>query len=1232
MHAEPGVDLHAFGQHMQNEWGLDLVSLFEQFGTDAATAEGAWRAQFGDREWLFTDVTSFCRIAASIEAVLDIVYQSDVPAAVLHGESLPLDELIAAILWEPEGAGADLSWTIGSFRECFGADGVPMPIPGRSSEQAIIEACSFGVVGALRAMHERFGPHPLDGDGVAELLRLCLRSHLGSAPERVAAEIWPQGKGRSGHLDPATGFGLVADRLGTRDLRIGLRTSSALGWDPEKEPIDALDHFIDGEASGSNEIRQAQSEVDAVARADGHVRAHLEDIRDRATHSKTLLSVDADLLRRGGLDPGPLAACTARINKARLSSGIGKLLSGGSSGDEVIPIIDGLIDQWAASISSRTAAVMERKQAAERARDDQKRRFHVWGDGMLDFVLGRDLAPVEYQPGAGEAYLAGTLQVGLSGDYVVPWFLPVEGSPTLVFYPSRANFDRAVSQVQTLLASRLAYVPARQLLFTWLDPAGHGASAGPFVDLLAADSALLDGRVWAEPEQMTDKVRALTRHLEEVHQKCLRNDFPDLRSYNAHAGVLIEPYRALVITGFPAGLDEDTGRRVLALAEHGPAAGIQTILVIDETATAHWLTEESIAGLSRRIDVVGAPTVWDYIPYVHADRTTRLVYDSPRLKVPEIERIVQAYGAASRSARTVAISSQQRYGLAEEGLWQESSAERLVVPVGVTGGRDDLSLEFGRQDHLVVGGMPGFGKSNFIYTLVAASIARYSPDELELYLIDLKEGVGFKPYATHQLPHARVVAIEADREFALSVLKGVESEMRRRGVLFKSASGDPDNIERYRELAGERLPRILLVVDEFHALFSDNASLAQDILERILREGLAFGIHVVLGSQTLSGVDPRVRTAVLRLCRLRVLLKVTDADSRTFLDDSNPAGAALTRPGEAIFNGQAGALEANTRFQVALTSEEENGELLRRQRLFADERGFADRQPIVFDGSAVMRLFDHEPFSSFAHGRTPSMLTSSGICLWLGSPLAIESTVAVELRRERGSNAVLVGRAGPDDLLGAELVEGLIVASLVSVVRGGEGARPRILVIDCLSVDDPAAGRLRAWCEALDIPTPLRRRDLGLALSELAAEVQRRVAEDDINCERIVLLVRGLQQARELEADPLALEPGPTNFLQAVLKDGPDFGIHSVITVDTVASLLARVGREGLAELRFRVALRLNQQSSYDLGSAVFENLRDNQAALLDSEQATERKLRPFAPPEPGLLRDLMVATPGGVE
>ena len=73
----------------------------------------------------------------------------------------------------------------------------------------------------------------------------------------------------------------------------------------------------------------------------------------------------------------------------------------------------------------------------------------------------------------------------------------------------------------------------------------------------------------------------------------------------------------------------------------------------------------------------------------------------------------------------------------------------------------------------------------------------YSPEEAEMYLIDFKQGVEFRAYSANGLPHARVIAIESEREFGLSVLQAQNEFSRDHALadLVKSSSG-------FRNLSG----------------------------------------------------------------------------------------------------------------------------------------------------------------------------------------------------------------------------------------------------------------------------------------------------------------------------------------------------------------------------------------------------------------------------------------------
>ena len=72
----------------------------------------------------------------------------------------------------------------------------------------------------------------------------------------------------------------------------------------------------------------------------------------------------------------------------------------------------------------------------------------------------------------------------------------------------------------------------------------------------------------------------------------------------------------------------------------------------------------------------------------------------------------------------------------------------------------DVTLQIEEGESVAITGPSGSGKSTLLHALITNAALRYSPDELEVYLIDFKKGVEFKTYATHDLPHARVIAVD----------------------------------------------------------------------------------------------------------------------------------------------------------------------------------------------------------------------------------------------------------------------------------------------------------------------------------------------------------------------------------------------------------------------------------------------------------------------------------------
>ena len=120
-------------------------------------------------------------------------------------------------------------------------------------------------------------------------------------------------------------------------------------------------------------------------------------------------------------------------------------------------------------------------------------------------------------------------------------------------------------------------------------------------------------------------------------------------------------------------------------------------------------------------------------------------------------------------------------------------------------------------------------------------------------------------------------------------------------------------------------PGRLLIIDEFQEFFVEDDAIAQTaslLFDRIVRQGRAFGIHVLLGSQTLGGAYTLAR-ATLGQMVIRVALQCNEADAYLIMDENNPAPRLLSRPGEGIYNDAAGAVEGNSPFQVVWLPDDE---------------------------------------------------------------------------------------------------------------------------------------------------------------------------------------------------------------------------------------------------------------------------------------------------------------------
>ncbi len=799
----------------------------------------------------------------------------------------------------------------------------------------------------------------------------------------------------------------------------------------------------------------------------------------------------------------------------------------------------------------------------------------------------------------------------LTGPATVPVLLEFPRRCSMLLESPREGRQQALETLRAVMMRLFTSLPPGRVYFTILDPVGLGESFAGFMHAGDYQEALVGGRIWTEASQIQQQLEELTQHMENVIQKYLRNEFETIEQYNQQAGELAEPYRFLVIADFPTNFNEEAARRLSSIIHSGPRCGVHTLIAYD---TRHELP----AGID--IEDVSASSihlVYEKGHYVWQDPVRRqfpLTLDRPPDETT-LTRIMHVVGKAGAQAARVEVPF-EAIAPADRQIWSLDSREELRVPLGRTGATRLQYFRLGRgvAQHALIAGKTGSGKSTLFHVMVTNLALWYAPDQVELYLIDFKQGVEFKTYVTHHLPHARAIAIESDREFGLSILRRLEAEMAQRGEKFRAAG--VQDIDAYRQATGKTMPRTVLIVDEFQVFFAEDDKLAQDaavLLEQLVRQGRAFGIHVVLGSQTLGGVFGLARSTIGQMA-VRIALQCSEADSQLILDDENVAARLLSRPGEAIYNDVGGRIAGNSPFQTAWLSDSCRDSYLSRITERTRTRPVSRAPMVVFEGSAPADIRENRLLAECLERKTPAVETAAPR-IWLGAPVTMKDPTAVTLRRQGGANLLIVGQR-------EDVAMNLMAGALVGLAAQLPRPSAQFVILDGSESDSPQTSALARVASVLPHTCRLVPwREVQEVIAELGQEVQRRVQAQQHEAPTVILIVYGLQRYRMLRRneDTFSLslddkvEPRPDIRFSELLRDGPGVGIHILAWADTLSTLERIVDRQTLREFDHRVLFQMSAADSSNLiDSPIANQLGLHRALLFSEEQGGLEKFRPY--------------------
>lgn len=207
----------------------------------------------------------------------------------------------------------------------------------------------------------------------------------------------------------------------------------------------------------------------------------------------------------------------------------------------------------------------------------------------------------------------------------------------------------------------------------------------------------------------------------------------------------------------------------------------------------------------------------------------------------------------------------------------KEDASKLCVGLGKDISGNVITIDLSKMPHLLVAGSTGSGKSVCVNTLLAGILYKARPDEVKLILVDPKV-VELTNY--NGIPHL-LVPVVTDAKKAASALHWAVAEMERRYQSF--ADTRVRDIKSYNAQAVEKMPFIVIVIDEMSDLMMVAKADVEDAILRLAQKARACGIHLVLATQRPS-VD--VITGIVKAnIPSRIAFAVSSqTDSRTILD------------------------------------------------------------------------------------------------------------------------------------------------------------------------------------------------------------------------------------------------------------------------------------------------------------------------------------------------------------
>ncbi len=520
---------------------------------------------------------------------------------------------------------------------------------------------------------------------------------------------------------------------------------------------------------------------------------------------------------------------------------------------------------------------------------------------------------------------------GANMEFLLPKVYPFPPKSLYIEHEKDGQFLRE------MLMRLLSSAPLVQLEVILIDALSLGGIFNLARRLLHKDNDFIyQRRILTESKEIEEALKHLYEYLKVNLQEKLAG-YKDFAHYNEKATDRL-PLKALFLSGVDA-LSKDVLYYLEKIMRFGSKNGVLSFVNLESEKN-----NKSAEDLKRYAEFFKDRTSFERLKYLSVE-----VINDHGIKSQHMQDFadkIKAYYEKKKAVKRELKDLQK-----DEKFWIESSQLKVSVPVGWDINHKEVCFEIGEvQNHTLICDHSGSGKSNFLHVLIQNLAFYYDPDEVQLFLLDYKERVEFNAYTNPILEHARLVSVASSVGFGMSFLSWLCDEMKIRSELFKQFK--VKDLSDYRK-HGE-MPRLIVVVDEFQVLFSDNSTKEKESVDQslntLLKKGRSYGVHLVLATQTMRGgeIDSNIKAQIAN----RIALPMDADDSAKILDDD--AACEIQKP-EGIFNNNGGHQKYHTKMSIPKAPDDFTAFIKKIHEEF-NQRNLAPIDRKIYNGETALKM------------------------------------------------------------------------------------------------------------------------------------------------------------------------------------------------------------------------------------------------------------------------------------